>query len=77
MPPLTGTAVKVTGVPAQIAPAGDAVIVTDGVSCKFTDIVIVFDVAVTGLAQVALETITQFTVLPLLNVLLVYLMGLM
>ena len=48
-----------TGVPEHIAPDGDAEILTLGVSTGLTDIVILFDVAVTGLAQVALDVITQ------------------
>ena len=61
---MVGVAVKVTGVPAQIAPDGDGTMDMVGVSTGFTVIVIVLVVAVTGLAQVALEVITQVTVFP-------------
>lgn len=37
VPPFTGVAVKVTVVPAQIAPAGDAAIVTDGTAAACND----------------------------------------
>ena len=45
VPPLLGVAVNVTFVPAQMAPAGDATIVTLAGKFGFTIIVIVFDVA--------------------------------
>ena len=70
MPPLDGVAVKVTLVPEQIAPEGFAAILTVGVTELPTVIVIVFEVAVTGLAQVALEVMIQTIVLPLVRVLL-------
>ena len=50
---------NVAEVPAQIVFDGDAAILTLGVSTEFTIIVTVFDVAVTGLAQVALDVITH------------------
>jgi hypothetical protein len=46
VPPLTGVAVNVTEVPAQIAVAGFAAIVTPGVTLAFTDIVTAVLVAV-------------------------------
>ena len=64
VPPLAGVAVKVTDVPAHIAPDGDAAILKLGVSTGLTDIVTVLEVAVTGLAQVALDVITQVIVFP-------------
>ena len=51
-----------TEVPAHIAPEGDAEMLTVGVSTGFTDIVTLFDVAVTGLAQVALDVNTQLII---------------
>jgi hypothetical protein len=54
-----GDAVNVTDVPAHIVLDGDAAILTAGVNTEFTTIVMVFDVAVTGLAQVALEIISH------------------
>jgi hypothetical protein len=54
-----GDAVNVTDVPAHIVLEGDAAMLTVGVNTEFTIIVTVFDVAVTGLAHVALDVITQ------------------
>ena len=51
-PRLDGVAVKVTDVPVQIAPEGEAPMLTVGVTVELTDIVIVFDVAVFALRQV-------------------------
>ena len=48
---MEGVAVKVTDVPWQIAPEGEAPILTVGVTFEFTTIVIVFDVAVFVLRQ--------------------------
>ena len=45
--------------PAQIAPDGDAEILTPGVSTGFTAIVTAFDVVVKGFTQVAFDVITQ------------------
>jgi len=57
-----GVAVKVTDVPGQIAPEGEAPMLTVGVIVEFTTIVIVFDVAVFVLRQVPPVTvITQVT----------------
>ena len=50
---------NVTEVPAHIAPDGFAAMLTVGVSTGLTVIVIVFDVAVTGLAHVEFDTITH------------------
>ena len=63
-PPLVGVAVKVTLVPAQIAPAGLAAMLTDGATAAVTVIVISLDVAVVGLAQASDEVITQVILLP-------------
>ena len=46
-------------------------IVTEGVTTGFTVIVIPLDVAVAGLAQVAVDVITQVTTWPLVNVVVV------
>jgi hypothetical protein len=62
--------VNVTGVPAQIAPEGEAAIVTVGVTFAFTVIVIVFDVAAFVAKHVPpLIVITQITWSPLASVL--------
>jgi hypothetical protein len=60
---LVGTAVKVTEVPAQIVEA-EGVITTDGVTAGFTVMVTALEVAVVGVAQGAVEVITQVTTLP-------------
>jgi hypothetical protein len=62
--------VNVTGVPAQIAPLGEAAMLTVGVTFAPTVIVIVFDVAVFVVKQVPpLIVITQITWSPLARVL--------
>jgi len=61
LPPLVGVAVKVTLVPAQIIPEGLAAMLTEGVKLVVTLIVIAFDVAVAGEAQVALEVMITVT----------------
>jgi len=65
LPPFVGVAVKVTEVPAQIAPGGLAVIFTAGVRFGFTNIVILLEVAVAGETQFALEVRITFTISPL------------
>jgi hypothetical protein len=55
---LVGVAVKVTEVPAQIAPEGTAAILTLAGRFGLTVIVIVFDVAGLPVAQVAFDVIT-------------------
>ncbi len=60
-PPLVGVAVNVTLVPTQILLPGAAAMLTEGVTVAVTVIVMVFDVAVAGLAQEALEVITHST----------------
>ena len=67
MPPLVGVAVKVTFVPVQIVFPGAAAMLTDGM-IEVTVIVISLDVAVVGLAQVALLVITHVILSPLTNV---------
>jgi hypothetical protein len=70
---LTGVAVKVTDVPAHIAPTGDATMLTLAVRTGLTVIVIVFDVA--GLPArhgVAVEVITTEITLPLVRPVEVY-----
>ena len=59
MPPLTGVAVNVTFVPADIEPPGLAEMLTLATTVGFTDIVIVPDVAVAGEAQEKLEVRMQ------------------
>ena len=54
-------AVKVTEVPEQFAPDGDAAILTLAGSAVFTVIVIAFDVAGLPVAQVAVDVITTVT----------------
>ena len=60
VPPLTGVAVNVTLVPAHIV-ADDAAMLTDGATVLVTVMLIVFDVAVVGLAQPSDEVITTLT----------------
>ena len=67
---MVGVAVNVTEVPAHIAPDGNEEIITAGVTVGVTVIVIMLDVAVTGLAHVALDVITQVTTSLLASVLL-------
>ena len=69
-PPLVGVAVNVTLVPEQIVVAVAEILMLTG-RFGFTVMVIVFDVAGLPVAQVALEVITQVTVLPFANELLV------
>ena len=60
VPALTGVAVNVTGLPAQLTWLPPVIaMLTDGVSSGFTVIVTVSVFAVNGLAQVALFVITQ------------------
>ena len=60
-----GVAVKVTDVPAQIAPDGEAAIVTVGVTLAFTTMVSVFEFAVLLLKQPPpVIVMVQVTVLP-------------
>jgi hypothetical protein len=63
--------VKVTAVPAQTVVA-DAAILTAGTTEGVMVIVTLFEVAVRGETQAALEVITQDTTSPLANVLLEY-----
>jgi hypothetical protein len=61
---LVGVAVKVTLVPAHIAPAGDAAMLTLAATLGFTVIVSAFDVAGDPVAHAAFEVITQVTTCP-------------
>ena len=69
MPPFVGVAVNVTLVPAQIVLPGLAEILTEGVIPEVTFIVIPEDVAVVGLAHVAVDVITTVTISPFANAL--------
>jgi len=62
VPPLTAVAVKVTGVPSQIVPAGEAAMLTLTGCSGATSITNVFDGAGLLIAQVAFEFTTQTTV---------------
>ena len=68
---MVGVAVKVTELLAHIVVVG-VLMLTDGVTVGFTVIVIEFEVAVVGDAQVAFEVITQVTTEPVANVVVVY-----
>ena len=68
---MVGVAVNVTEAPEHIVVVG-VVMLTDGVTAGLTVIVIAFDVAVVGDAQVAVEVITQVTIAPVVSVLVVY-----
>ena len=59
VPPLMEFAEKVMGVPAQMAPDGDAEIFTLAGNKGFTVIVIILDVAGLPVAQVAVDIITM------------------
>ena len=61
---MVGVAVKVILVPAQIAPAVLAAILTDGATAAVTVIVISFDVEIAGLTQAKAEVITQVILVP-------------
>ena len=67
VPPLVGVAVKVTEVPAQIAPEGTAAILTLAGKFGLTTIVIVFDVAGLPVTQVNVEVITTEIASPLIK----------
>ena len=69
---MVGVAVKVADAPAHsgFVPEVSAM-ETAGVKTGFTVIVIPLDVPVAGLAQVAFEVITQVTISPLFNVVVV------
>jgi len=68
---LVGVAVKVTEVPAQIEPAGEAAILTLAGRVGLTVIVTAFDVAGLPVAQDSLEVNIHVTMLPEARVLLV------
>jgi hypothetical protein len=68
VPPLVGVAVKITEVPAQIAPEGEAVILTLTGTDGLTAIVIAFEVAGLPDAQIAEEVITTVTTSVLVSV---------
>jgi hypothetical protein len=61
---LTGVAVKVTEVPVQIAPAGEAAMLTLAGRPGLTTIGIALDVAGLPVAQVALDVITTVIISP-------------
>jgi hypothetical protein len=67
VPPLVGVAVNVTLLPEQMAPEGDAAILTLAGRLEFTAMVMALEVAVLGLAQVAFEVRTHVTICPLVN----------
>ena len=64
VPPFTGVAVKVTEVPEQTAPEGDAAMVTLAGRRLLTDIVIEFEVAGLPVTQVAFEVMTTVIISP-------------
>ena len=66
-PPFVGVAVKVTGVPAQMVPDGDAAIVTPAGATGLTTIVIALDVTGFGVAQPKLDVICTVITSPLLR----------
>ena len=65
---MVGVAVKVTEVPAQIAPEGTAAILTLAANRGLTVIVIPVDVAGLPVAQVAVEVISTVITSPLARV---------
>lgn len=70
MPPLTGVAVNVTGVPVQIVLPGFAVIVTEAAPAEFTVIVMILLVSLAGFGQAALLVMITDTTSPVVSVLL-------
>jgi hypothetical protein len=70
---LLGVAVNVRTAPAHAGfELPVSAMLTDGVTFGFMVIVIAFDVAVTGLAQLKLDVIVQVMICPFVNVLVVY-----
>ena len=68
VPPLVGVAVNVAEEPAHIGLVPEVcAIATDGVTFAFTVTATAFEVAVVGVAQFALEVITQVTDCPLVS----------
>ena len=70
---MLGVAVNVSAAPAHaglVTPV--SAMLTDGVTFGFMVIVIAFDVAVTGLAQLKLDVIVQVMICPFVNVLVLY-----
>ena len=65
---MTGLAVNITLVPAQIDPFGDAAMLTEGVGAGITVIVIELDVAGFPVTPDILDVIIQVTICPLDNV---------
>jgi hypothetical protein len=63
-PPLSGFAVNTIGVPGHTGGEGLADIVTDGVTTGFTVMVIAFDVAEAGDAQIPYAVSIQVTTFP-------------
>jgi hypothetical protein len=67
-PPFVGVAVKVTGVPEQIAPEGEAAMLTPAGNRGFTTIVTPAEVAGLPVAHVAFEVRTQVMTSPLTGI---------
>ena len=65
VPPLIGVALKVTVVPAQIAPVGETEILTLAGNNGFTVIVMLLDIAGLPVAQMAVDVICTLIVSPL------------
>lgn len=72
MPPLLPVAVKVTDVPEQIAPDGDAAILTLTGKLELTVMVMEFEVTGFTDAQLSEDVMTQLTTSPLASELLEY-----
>ena len=68
VPPLVGVAVKVTDVPAQIAPDGDAAILTPAVNIGLTVIVTILEVAGLPVAHARLDVRTTYIWSPVAGV---------
>ncbi len=64
---MVGVAVKVTDVPAHIAPAGDAAMLTLAGRLGLTTIVIAFEVAGLPVAHESVEVITTVIISPLIR----------
>jgi hypothetical protein len=71
VPPFVGVAVKVTLAPAQIAPAGEAEILTAGTNTGLTVMLMAEEVAVAVEGQATFVVITTVTAFPFVSVVLV------
>jgi hypothetical protein len=67
LPPLVGTAVKVTGVPAQTGPGGEAEIEIEGTAVAVILAAIIFEETVGGSGHAAEDVICTITEFPMFS----------